>query len=80
MKKVIIFLLGFVVVYLVISFGWNLLQVQSCTFDYPENPSCEQIAENNSKNCEYIILRWKKVDYNEELQKCKEWEQGQNEQ
>ncbi len=53
--------------------------MQSCTSDLPENPTCEQIAENNANNCKYVILRWKKVDYNKELQECKEWEQEQQE-
>lgn len=51
--------------------------MQLCSYDLPENSTCEQIAENNAKNCKYIILRWKKVDYNKELKECKEWEQKQ---
>ena len=82
MKKIINiigFLLGLFALYLIISFGWSILNMQSCTSDLPKNPTCEQIAENNANNCKYVILRWKKVDYNKELQECKEWEQKQQE-
>lgn len=82
MKKIISvigFLLGLFALYLIVSFGWSILNMQSCTYDLPENPTCEQIAENDANNCKYVILRWKKVDYNKELQKCKEWEQKQQE-
>ena len=51
--------------------------MQSCSYDLPENPTCEQIADNNANHCKYVILRWKKVDYNKELKECKEWEAKQ---
>ncbi len=78
-KDIIGFLLGLFALYLIISFGWSILNMQSCTSDLPENPTCEQIAENDANNCKYVILRWKKVDYNKELRECKEWEQKQQE-
>lgn len=51
--------------------------MQICTSNLPKNATCEQIAENNASSCKYVILRWKKVDYNKELRQCKEWEQKQ---
>lgn len=45
--------------------------MQSCTSNLPENPTCEQIAKNSVDNCKYIILKWKKINYSDELQKCK---------
>lgn len=77
-KSVIGILIGLFILYLVVSFGWSILNTQTCTYDLPENPTCEQIAKNNADNCKYVILRWKKVDYNKELQKCKLWEQNKN--
>ena len=70
-------LIGLLVIHLTVTFGWNLLNMQSCTSDLHENPTCEQIAENNAKNCKYTILRWKKIDYNKELRECQQWEQKQ---
>ncbi len=73
-KSIIGILLGLFVLYLIIEFAWNFLHMQSCSSNLPPNPTCEQIAENNANNCKYVILRWKKVDYNKELKECKEWE------
>lgn len=73
-KSIIGVLIGLFVLYLIISFGWSVLNMQSCSYNLPENPTCEQIAENNANNRKYVILRWKKVDYNKELKECKEWE------
>jgi len=74
MKK---FGIGFFVLYLIAGFAWGVLNTQSCTSDLPENPTCEQIAENNANNCKYVILKRKKVDYDKELKECREWEQKQ---
>ena len=76
-KKILGIIVGSLVLYLIIKSGWGLLNMQKCSSDLPENPTCEQIAENNASNCKYVILRWKKVNYNKELQQCKEWEQKQ---
>lgn len=76
-KSIIGVLVGLFVLYLIISFGWSVLNMQSCSYNLPENPTCEQIAENNANNCKYVILRWKKVDYNKELKECKAWESKQ---
>lgn len=77
-KNILSFCFGLLSIYLIISLIWGILNTQSCSYkDLPENPTCEQSAENSTNNCKYIILRWKKVDYNKELQACKEWEQNQ---
>ncbi|GEM_PF-4015090 len=65
--SIIIFIL-----YLIGEFLWEIPNVQLCTSNLPKNPTCEQIAENNLRNCRYIIKRWKKVDYNLELKKCQD--------
>ncbi|OGY37808.1 MAG: hypothetical protein A3E36_02335 [Candidatus Andersenbacteria bacterium RIFCSPHIGHO2_12_FULL_45_11b] len=70
---------GAFALYLIGSLTWGVLNTQSCSSDLPENPTCEQIAENNAQNCKYVILRWKKVDYETELRECRAWEQEQNE-
>lgn len=76
-KSILSILVGLIILYFVISFSWSLLNTQTCSFgDLPKNASCEQIAENDSKNCKYAILKWKTVDYNTELQKCREWEKN----
>lgn len=77
MKKILSILVGLLALYLIASSAWSVLNMQQCSSDLPENPTCEQIAENNSKNCKFVILKWKKVDYDKELQQCKEWEQKQ---
>lgn len=77
MKKILSILVGLFVLYLILSFAWSILNTQQCSSLAEKNATCEQIAENNSKSCKYVILRWKKVDYNKELQQCKEWEQKQ---
>lgn len=72
-KNIIGIGMGIFVLYLIVGFAWGVLNMQSCTFDLPKNPTCEQIAENNANNCKYMILKWKKVDYNEELKECRGW-------
>lgn len=76
-KEISKILLAIFAFYLITSIFWSVLNIQLCTSDLPKNPNCEQIAENNSKNCRYIILKWKKVDYSKELEKCREWERKQ---
>lgn len=53
--------------------------MQSCsmTNGNKKDWSCEQIAKNNSENCHYVIMRWKKIDYKNELDNCNAWEQNQ---
>jgi len=69
LKSIIAAILTLVVFY---AIGWSIWNTQRCTtFDIPPNATCEQIAENNAKNCKYVIQWWKKVDYNKELQECK---------
>ncbi|MFH0936938.1 MAG: hypothetical protein V1808_01440 [Candidatus Daviesbacteria bacterium] len=77
MKKVLSILVGLFVLYLIVSFAWSILNAQQCSILAEKNATCEQIAENNSKSCKYVVLQWKKVDYDKELQQCKEWEQKQ---
>jgi len=77
-KTVFSFAVVALVLYLIGSLVWGVLNMQSCSSDLPENPTCEQIAENNANNCEYVILRWKKVDYEKELNECRAWEEKQN--
>jgi len=75
MKNIVALILGVIVLYLVLSFGWSLLNIQSCS--YPDNMnelSCEEQAKNQAENCRYLILKWKKVDYDQDLQQCQEWE------
>lgn len=77
-KNIIGIGLGVFVLYLITGLGWGVLNMQSCTSDLPKNPTCEQVAENNANNCRYVILKWKKVDYDKELKACREWEQKQD--
>ena len=77
LKNLIGILLGLFLFYLIASYIWGFLNMQACSSNLPKNATCEQIAENNSNNCKYVIFKWKKVDYNKELQQCKEWEQKQ---
>ena len=77
LKKIFGVVIGLITLYLLISFAWSLLNVQTCSYNLPKNATCEQIAENNANNCKYVVLKWKKVDYDKELQQCKEWEQKQ---
>ena len=75
--SIISVIVGLFVLYLIGGFVWGILNMQSCSSDLPKNPTCEQIAKNNAENCEYVILKWKKVDYDKELKECREWEQKQ---
>lgn len=77
LKNIFGILVGLFVFYLVSSFIWSVLNIQTCSSNLPKNPTCEQIAANNAKNCKYVIFRWKKVDYDKELKECREWEQKQ---
>lgn len=75
LKSMLSILVSLIILYFVISFSWSLLNTQTCSVgDLPKNATCQQIAENNSKYCKYVILKWKKVDYNAELKKCQQWE------
>lgn len=76
-KYIIGIVIGLFILYLIVGFAWGILNMQLCSYELPENPTCEQIAENNVNNCKYMILKWKKVDYDKELKACKEWEQEQ---
>lgn len=76
-KKLIAAVLFILVLYLVIEFSWSILNTQTCIGLASKNATCEQIASYNTKNCKYVFLKWKKVDYNKELQKCKDWESSQ---
>lgn len=73
LKSILKILIGIFTFYLVVSFIWGILNMQTCSYNLPKNPTCEQTAENNSKNCKYVIFRWKTVDYHKELKKCREW-------
>lgn len=75
-KALISVVVGLFFFYIIVSFSWSLLNIQSCTSLSQKNPTCEEIAANNAQNCKYVILSWKTVDYNQELKKCKEWEQN----
>jgi len=77
LKSVFGVIVGLFTLYLILSLGWGVLNMQTCSYNIPKNATCEQIAENNAKNCEYVILKWKKVNYNKELHQCKEWEERQ---
>lgn len=75
-KKIVSVIITAIILYFIISFGWSLLNTQSCsmTNENKKDWSCEQIAKNNSENCRYVILRWKKIDFEKELKKCQSWE------
>ncbi len=79
MKNVLGILVGLFILYLIASFSWSILNMQECSLLSEKNATCEQIAENNSKNCKYVILKWKKVDYDKELRLCNEGEVKQSE-
>lgn len=72
-KKVASVVVGLFFLYILIAFGWSLLNVQHCKFGHQSNATCEEMAEDNAKNCEYVILKWKRVSYEEELKKCKDY-------
>lgn len=78
-KRIISAIIIAIILYFVVSFGWSLLHMQSCsmTNGNKKDWSCEQIAKNNSENCHYVIMRWKKIDYKNELDNCNAWEQNQ---
>lgn len=78
MKKILSILVGLIVLYLIGSIAWGVLNMQECSLLSDKNATCEQIAENNSKSCKYVLQPWKKVDYNKELMACKEWENKEN--
>jgi hypothetical protein len=73
-REVLGFFLALIFIYIIFSYAWSILHMQSCSYDTAKQSTCEQIAENNSKNCKYLILRWKKVDYNDELKRCNSWD------
>lgn len=75
-KKIAGGIVGLFLLYLLCGFVWSVLNVQSCSRNLPNNSTCEQIAENDAMNCKYIILRWKKVSYDQELKECKDWEKN----
>ncbi len=75
--SIISVIIGLFVLYLIGGFVWGILNMQSCSSNLPKNPTCEQMAKNNVDNCKYVILKWKKVDYSQELKKCQEWERKQ---
>lgn len=76
MKKIIGIIVVLFILYIAMEFLWGILNTQSCSYNLPKNPTCEQIAKNNANNCSYVILKWKKVDYNQELKQCKDWEKN----
>ena len=75
--SIISVIVGLFVLYLIGGFVWGILNMQLCSSNLPKNPTCEQIAKNDAENCEYVILKWKKVDYRQELKKCQDWEREQ---
>jgi len=77
MKTLGSIIVGLFVLYLIGEFAWGILNMRSCSFNLPKNPTCEQIAKNYAENCEYVILKWKRVDYGQELKKCQDWEREQ---
>ncbi|OGI28444.1 MAG: hypothetical protein A2420_00825 [Candidatus Moranbacteria bacterium RIFOXYC1_FULL_44_13] len=75
-KKIMSITIFLIVLYFIISIGWSVLNMQSCSV-VSENRKewpCEQIAKDNSENCHYIIMRWKKVDYERERKQCQSWQ------
>jgi hypothetical protein len=72
MKKVISIAATISVIYLVFSMASGIVNMQSCAVGSEDksNWTCEQVARTNSESCHYVILRWKKVSYGEELNKC----------
>lgn len=77
MKKILTITIIIIAFLIVASFGWSIVNTQSCkAVNLPKEATCEQIAENNSKNCKYVFLKWKSVEYDKELKSCNEWEQN----
>lgn len=78
LKTIAGIILGLFVLYIIISFGWSVLNMQTCSvISSKEEATCEEMAKNNVESCKYLILRWKVNDYEKELQECKEWKQKQ---
>lgn len=75
-KKIISVILSLVVFYFIVSVGWSVLNTQTCSMNDEDKKSwpCEQIAKNNSENCHYVIMKWKKVNYEKELKECQSWQ------
>lgn len=65
-----------VVLYVVLSVVWSLLNAQTCTINTGKDATCEEIAEDRANNCEYSIMKWKKVSYEKELNDCLDWERN----
>jgi hypothetical protein len=51
----------------------GIVNMQSCSVggENRNNWTCEQNAQYNAENCHYVILKWKKVSYDKELNECK---------
>lgn len=71
-------MVGLVALYLIGSMAWGVLNMQQCAGLSKKDATCEQIAENNSNHCKYVLQPWKKVDYSKELKACKVWEEQKN--
>lgn len=71
--KILISIIAAILTFLVFyTMGWSIWNATRCTkMDIPPDATCEQVAENNTKNCKYLIQWWGKVDYDKELQNCK---------
>lgn len=79
-KNLILYAAGLYAIYLILSLVWGVLNIQSCKGEVlSENATCEEIVESHVKNCKYVILKWKMVDYEKELRKCKRWEEKNKE-
>lgn len=75
MKKFFSLLIVVGVIYVLYSLASGVVNMQSCTMgnENRNNWSCEQNAKYNTENCHYVILKWKKVSYDQELNECKAW-------
>jgi len=70
--KVILLVIFFLIFinYLVFDF----IHAQSCsTIEQDNNLTCEELVTKQASNCEYIFLRWKKVEpLSREIMTCQE--------
>jgi len=53
----------------------NGLIVPKCSSPAPKNSTCEEYATYRTQNCKYIF-KLRQIDYNKELNECKEFRQS----
>lgn len=66
-------LISIIVIYIIWSYVYSIFNSQICAVKYDKNDSCEVQAQKQVEGCKFVFLKWKKLDYNTELQMCKEY-------